>query len=160
METYPAGYPTYVRDGTKEKEILDGAEVYFTERDEKLRYDLVKRVFQWMLDTNENGTFEPIDPTGYMLWRPGNGIRESNKEMRQYLFTLREDTRTKCLTDEVKVLNDYIELIEPDLPADYQERREFIRDMVNPGDPWERLHKIGERYWYGVDPPEPRPISI
>ena len=154
------GYPKYAQEGTKEREILDGSRVFFTERDEKLRYDLVKRVFQWMLDTNENGTFGYADMADHDVWSRGERIRESNKEMKRYLWTLLEDVRTKCLTDEMNAVDEYVELIKPTLPEQYQERREFIHEIINPRDRAERLHKIGERYWYGVDPPESRWISI
>ncbi len=144
-------FPLYVNEGSVERGILDEAEKYFTDRDERLRFDLVKRVFQWMLDTNENGWFENATLANRDLWHKGYGIRESHTEMKLYLYTLLGDVRTNCLTGEVEALKGYIDQISETIPHDYRQRYEFVKDTIYPEERLERLRRIGQQFWNDDD---------
>lgn len=133
MTEKPHARPLYIDEGSDEYAILAGAEKFFAERDEKLRYELVKRVFQWMLDTDENGFFEqtsgtrraPVDIRELFAssyWRTRVLIRPSDEEMESYLWTVERD----ALRGEIDAMHDYTLEIHDQLPPEYESRREFI----------------------------------
>lgn len=126
----PRAAPEYTVEGTVEHGILTASQIFFTERDEKLRYDLVKRLIQWMLDTNENAFFdetEIYDPRGKFP-----GAFTSVKAMRSMLQTIRMDIRSGHLTDEIHALYDFLQTIEGAVPEQYTHRYYSLRKSVDP----------------------------
>lgn len=153
--------PLYLDRCTKEHEILANAEKFFLERDEKMRYGLVKRVFQWMLDTDENNFFEKAHDAESRktqirelllddsFWRSEPPrlktikIRPSAPEIEGYIRMLAVDTRDGILTGEVESMYDYAVAIKDDIPPQYENRRMHIIDSV------QRLN--GELFLQGKD---------
>lgn len=122
--------PEYTVEGTVENDILTASQVFFTERDEKLRYDLVKRLVQWMLDTDENAFFdetEVYDPRGKF-----SGAFTSVKAMRSLLQTIRMDVHGGQLTGEIDALHDFLQTIEDNIPEQYARRYQSLRKSVDP----------------------------
>ena len=137
--------PKYTHESTIEHRIIADAEVFFAERDEKLRFDLVKRVFQWMLDTDDNGWFEGTEAHKQRQGRRAPRIRSGEWEIQEYLATLKMDTWRGHLTGEVDALYEYTASLEQvlqeadDMPADYEKRRLIIQDTLNPAERYDRL---------------------
>lgn len=122
--------PEYTIEGTVEYDILAASQIFFTERDEKLRYDLVKRLIQWMLDTDENAFFdetEIYDPRGKF-----SGAFTSVKAMRSLLQTIRMDVHGGQLTGEINALYEFLQTIEDGVPEQYANRYHSLKKSVDP----------------------------
>lgn len=145
MQNIMAVPPKYTHESTIEHQILADAEVFFAERDEKLRFELVKRVFQWMLDTDDNGWFEGTEAHKQRQGRRASRIRSGEWEMQEYLRLLQSDTYRGHLTGEVDALYEYISSLEQVLrgadgiPTDYEKRRLMIQDTLNPLERYDRI---------------------
>lgn len=142
--------PKYTDETTTEWAILHGAEEFFKQRDEKLRFGLVKRVLQWMLDTDENGWFEKTKDGHAQSPRPrtANGhddviVRSGQEEIAGYIRMLRYDVlegrydkKPGQLTGEVAALYGYVSQLatlfkeDESLPKDYEKRRLIIQDNL------------------------------
>lgn len=121
--------PEYTVDGTVEHDILVASQIFFTERDEKLRYDLVKRLIQWMLDTDENAFFDEAE-IGHSSYK-FPGAFTSAKAMRSLLQTIRMDVRGGQLTGEFSALSDFLQSVEDVLPEQYARRYNSLKMSVN-----------------------------
>lgn len=111
--------PAYTVEGTVEHGILEESERYFHERDEALRYGLVKRLVQWVMDTDANAFFDEVAQSG-------PGVLTSRHGIRSYVSTLRRDTVENCLGEEVQTLHDYLMTIEEVLPSQYHLRYRML----------------------------------
>lgn len=131
--------PLYTHENTIERRILDDAEQFFLDQSpkgdgKKLRFDLVKRPLQWMLDTDDNEWFEKADGREPMetkllytqrfeVSKNEPEIRSSDIEMRKYMRIMRRDVGDGHLSGEVDALNRYLDKIVDDLPIQYERRR-------------------------------------
>lgn len=130
-QDFQAKPPLYTQEDTIERQILDGAEAFFNQRDENLRFDIVKRVFQWMLDTDENGWFERTQDSLRdieKMRRPY--IRRGNIEVDEYMRVMANDTAQERLTEELTATSDYLDQIEEMIPEKYLRRHQFVQDSA------------------------------
>jgi hypothetical protein len=152
VETHTPQPPQYTIENTVEWQILHDAENFFAKRGEELRFDLVKRIFQWMLDTDENGWFErttrwdgdeederdrPV--IDFMTGRTSHfyhiqtkiGVCPSDHEISDYIKRLERDVDETRLTGEVQALHRYIRRIRKKIPEQYEVRREMVEHSIN-----------------------------
>ena len=156
-ERRPGGEPPkYTEEASIEWMILNNAETVFASRSEKLRFDLVKRVLQWMLDTNGNNWFEKTsNPNQNTMPKRGwPHVRPSDYETKGYIQTLRNDMQQGCLTEELDVLSEYLTWVDDELPVEYRERRNVILDAIDMGDEeryrqrLKRFAENGRKFWF------------
>ena len=125
--------PRYTEAGTIEWLILAGGEKFFADRDEKLRYGLVKRALQWMLDSEENGWFDQyrrLHELSYSFHSREPQIRSSRAELDEYLFIVSNDVADETLTGELSALNDYLSALSDTVPAEYEHRYNFVANRA------------------------------
>lgn len=115
----PRQAPQYTVEGTVEHGILAGSEVFFAERDEKLRYDLVKRLVQWIMDTDDNAFYDEAHSDNVVGLTSSQGIRS-------YVAMLRRDTMDNCLSDELETLHEYLRSVDKDIPEQYLQRYNMV----------------------------------
>lgn len=127
--------PQYTVEGTPEWQLVEGGKEFFARRDEKLRYDLVKRALQWSLDTDENGWFEP---PRRMFGGDGTCnrdefgafVRRSDWELEEYLGVVSRDIVDGNLTGELSTLREYMDLTRGKVPPQYAIRYDTALQMA------------------------------